>query len=437
MGELSMINVVVHHDHSKLPSSSNNILPVHIYGLGTHKRTDVSTIGHQAIDKIQRLGVKLSDRSVDFLTIALSVTAADTFVLRDRAADGWAREINLKMPLVDPAPWIGVKESLENTLHFLSGDIWKLEFLPGGYPSPEPYVGGNFKLLSLRELDCVALFSGGLDSCIGTIDLIEDNRNPLLVSHSYRGDKSWQEQIAGELEGRYSRFYVNADPHSHTKQTDLTMRTRSINFLAFAVLACDALASINQIELVDLFVPENGFISLNAPLTPRRIGSLSTRTTHPYYISSLQSIFDSVGINVKIKNPYQFKTKGEMVLECSNFDLLKSLVDSTVSCSRWKRSHQQCGGCVPCLIRRASLKKGGINEATSYKYNNLQALLRVDDIKDDLLAVMQAISQLNIRSTGGWILDSGPIPPNDLENYKSIFIRGLTEVSDFLQAEGI
>ena len=286
-------------------------------------------------------------------------------------------------------------------------------------------------------MDSVALFSGGLDSGIGAIDLIDKGHKPLLVSHSYKGDKIRQDQIANMLNGRYSRFYVNADPHSHLEQTDITMRTRSINFLAFAVLACDALESINQIELVDLFVPENGFISLNAPLTPRRIGSLSTRTTHPYYISSLQNIFNSVGINVQIKNPYQFTTKGEMVSGCADYNLLKRLVDSTVSCSHWKRSNQQCGGCVPCLIRRASLAKGGIKETNNYKNVDLTALLRAGDTKDDLLAVLIAIDQMKNRSIGGWIMDSGPIPPNDLDNYKSIFMRGLTEVSDFLIAEGV
>jgi len=434
-----MINVFVHHDKSKLPVASDNIIPVHIYGLGDHERSDISIIGHPAIDKIKRLGVKLSEKSIDFLTIALSVTAADTFISRESAADGWAREILLTIPLADPSPWENTKESLESALHFLSGDIWSIKFSSGGYPPPEPYVGGNFKLLSLRELDCVSLFSGGLDSCIGAIDLIENNRKPLLVSHSYKGDKAWQEKIIGELEGRYSRFYVNADPHLHpdTKKTDITMRTRSINFLAFAVLACDALATINQTEVVDLFVPENGFISLNAPLTPRRIGSLSTRTTHPHYISSLQNIFNSVGIKVEIINPYQFMTKGEMVLNCSDYELLKRVVDSTVSCSHWKRNNQQCGGCVPCLIRRSSLKKGKINEVINYKHDDLQALLREEKSKDDLLAVLQAINQLKNRSIGGWIMDSGPIPHSDIENYKSIFIRGLTEVADFLKSEGI
>ena len=51
-----MIDVVVHHDYSKLPSSSESIIPVHIYGLCHHGRADLSTIGHPAIDKIKRLG---------------------------------------------------------------------------------------------------------------------------------------------------------------------------------------------------------------------------------------------------------------------------------------------------------------------------------------------------------------------------------------------
>ena len=432
-----MTEVIVHHDCSKLPLASGSTIPVHIYGLGHHGRTDISIIGHPAIEKIKRLGVQISSQSIDFLTIALSVTAADTFVSRKLAADGWAREISLKIPLVDPSIWCQVKEQLESTLHFLSGDIWTLDFTGGGFCSPEPYRGARYNLLNLRRLDCVALFSGGLDSCIGAIDLMEEGSKPLLVSHSYKGDKVKQDVIAEELQGKYSRFYVNADPHSHLGFTDITMRTRSINFFAFAVVASDALEAINQLEKVDLFVPENGFISLNAPLTPRRIGSLSTRTTHPHYISGLQGIFDSVGINVQMKNPYQFKTKGEMVSECSNFNLLKKVVDNTVSCSHWKRSNQQCGGCVPCLIRRASLKKGGIAEIGDYKHNNLQALLKAGDTKDDLLAVLQAITQIESRSVGGWILDSGPISSDNLDDYKSIFVRGLSEVADFLAAEGI
>lgn len=59
-------------------------------------------------------------------------------------------------------------------------------------------------------------FSGGLDSAIGAIDLMEKGRAPLLVSHAYKGDKTYQDKIALAFKGRYSRFEVNADPHLYT-----------------------------------------------------------------------------------------------------------------------------------------------------------------------------------------------------------------------------
>ncbi|MXE16511.1 DNA-binding protein, partial [Escherichia coli] len=83
-----------------------------------------------------------------------------------------------------------------------------------------------------------------------------------------------------KLSGQFSRFEINADPHIYQGVTDITMRTRSLNFLALAAVGACAVQEISQQEKIDFFVPENGFISLNAPLTPRRIGSLSTRTTH-------------------------------------------------------------------------------------------------------------------------------------------------------------
>ncbi|MCZ7581789.1 MAG: hypothetical protein M5U21_13400 [Fimbriimonadaceae bacterium] len=54
---------------------------------------------------------------------------------------------------------------------------------------------------------------------------------------------------------------------------------------------------------------------MNVPLTSLRIGSLSTRTTHPYFLRQIQSIWDAVGLNVEIQNPYQFRTKGELLAD--------------------------------------------------------------------------------------------------------------------------
>ncbi|MBC6556275.1 DNA-binding protein [Citrobacter braakii] len=433
-----MTQLVFHHEHRLLPRASENLLPVQLYGLSGQGRGDISIIGNPAIDRIKRLGVKIPAQVMDFLSIALAVTAADTFVQRESSEDGWTRQLSLRLPLHEPSRWIALKKELESALHFLSGDIWDFEFCNDGYAPPEPYSQhSRFHLIKLKELDCVSLFSGGLDSAIGAIDLLTLGRAPLLVSHAYKGDKSRQDQIAERLNGRYSRFEINADPHLYQGVTDITMRTRSLNFLAFAAVGACAVQEVSQQKKVDLFVPENGFISLNAPLTPRRIGTLSTRTTHPYFISSIQQLFDAVGIPCQIINPYQFKTKGQMVSQCLNKQLLSDVVESTVSCSHWKRTDQQCGVCVPCIIRRASLHAGGISRDADYTFQSLAKVMNEIDRRDDLIALRIAIAQRSTSRIGTWIAKSGPLPVAAFNDFKQVFLDGLNEVENYLMSEGI
>lgn len=433
-----MTQLVFHHDHRLLPPAGENLLPVQLYGLSGLGRGDISIIGNPAIDRIKRLGVKIPAQVMDFLSIALAVTAADTFVQRESSEDGWTRQFSLRLPLNEPSRWNALKKELESALHFLSGDIWDFEFCTGGYAPPEPYSQhSRFHLIKLKELNCVSLFSGGLDSAIGAIDLLTVGRAPLLVSHAYKGDKSRQDQIAERLNGRYSRFEINADPHHYQGVTDITMRTRSLNFLAFAAVGACAVQKISQKAKVDLFVPENGFISLNAPLTPRRIGTLSTRTTHPHFIASIQQIFDTVGIPCQIINPYQFKTKGQMVSQCLNRSLLSGIVESTVSCSHWKRTNQQCGVCIPCIIRRASLHAGGISRDADYTFQSLNKVMNEIDRRDDLIALRIAVAQKSILKTGAWIAKSGPLSVTKFDKFKQVFLDGLNEVEKYLISEGI
>lgn len=433
-----MTKLVFHHDHHLLPLARKDLLPVQLYGLSGKGRGDISFIGSPVIDKVRRLGIRIPSQAMDFLTIALAATAADTFVRRSDSENGWTRQLALQLPLHDPGPWISLKVDLQRALHFLSGDIWDFEFLDGGTPPPSPYQQrGRLKSIKLQGIDSVCLFSGGLDSAIGAIDLLEQGRAPLLVSHSYKGDKKHQDQIAQALTGLHSHFGVNAHPRLYSGETDITMRTRSLNFLAFAAVGACAVKAVSQKDVVDLFVPENGFISLNAPLTPRRIGTLSTRTTHPHFISGIQGVFDAAEIPCRIINPYQFKTKGQMVADCKNMTLLSSIVNSTVSCSHWKRSNQQCGICVPCIIRRAALYKGEISDGAEYSFRAVANVLNDTARRDDLLALRIAVSQKKSRKIGPWIADSGPLPASTYNDFQKVFLDGLDEVEAFLDAEGV
>lgn len=53
-----------------------------------------------------------------------------------------------------------------------------------------------------------------------------------------------------------------------------------------------------------LRVPENGLIALNVPLDPLRLGALSTRTTHPFYMARWNDLLSALGIPGRLENPY-------------------------------------------------------------------------------------------------------------------------------------
>lgn len=432
-----MAQLVFHHDIEQLKNLPNGVIPVRLYGMGD-KNLQIAYIGNRILKQVKKLGVVPSDTVMDFLTIALAVTAADTFVLRKDTANGWCRSFSITLPLCQPDIWHTNKTHLEQILHFLSGDIWQFNFQAGGQLPPRPYkLSSRTKLVDLRNKDSVCLFSGGLDSAIGAIDLLEQGHSPVLVSHSYKGDKSRQHVIIQKLNqygytDRFSQFNAIAQPHlNNGKTAEITMRTRSLNFLAFAIVSAYTLQEVAQ-KKIDILVPENGVISINAPLTVRRVGALSTRTTHPYFIQEIQKFFTAVNIPFTLRNPYQFKTKGQMIAECKNLPLLQQIIPDTVSCSHWKRKNKQCGVCVPCLIRRASLHYAGITNDAQYEFNDIRQILINQDRRDDLFALISAIRQKNHRNINQWVLQSGPLPTQQLNQFANVFRSGLDEVEQLL-----
>ena len=57
-------------------------------------------------------------------------------------------------------------------------------------------------------------------------------------------------------------------------------RSRSFLFIDFEIFALSGMGGVNVLQ-----VPENGLIALNVPLDTLRVGSHSTRTTHPFYMN--------------------------------------------------------------------------------------------------------------------------------------------------------
>ncbi len=380
--------------------------------------------------EIRRAKLDPHPRAWDFLTIALSVLSADLALSKDKAPDGWTREYNLTIAVNDPDFWNQATELVEDALKFLSTDIWRLTFIKGEYLPPKPK-----KVINPKD-DCVALLSGGLDSLIGAIDLVKSNHKPYIVSQTVSGDKEKQKYFSKNIGGGISHIQLNH--YSKVQRQDSSppsQRTRSIIFIAYGVLVASSLDKYKKGESVTLYMSENGLISINPPLTGSRLGSLSTRTTHPIFINFIQSILNSAKLNVSIVNNYEYKTKGQMLEGCLDQQFLFENAHKTTSCGRFGRyGRRHCGRCVPCLIRRSSFLKWGINDLTEYVFEDLS----IEDINhshyDDVRSAAIAVKKVNsdgIKSLIGASLNSSIL--GDVSKYEKVANEGIKELELLLK----
>jgi 7-cyano-7-deazaguanine synthase in queuosine biosynthesis len=400
---------------------------------GHSARTELGSAGAAIKDTIRRRKLHPAPRAWDFLSIALSVISADLAGHRDRSPDGWTREFELEISVTDPGFWSSQAPALERFLGFLTTDLWQLKFTAGGFqPTPE-------REIVRPEEDCVVLLSGGLDSFIGAIDLSKGGHRPFAVSQSVRGDEAKQDAIVAMIGGGLSHLRLNHNAHVPDPEAMPSQRARSIIFLALGILAATSLARYQAGEEVTLNVCENGFISINPPLTDMRLGSLSTRTSHPVVLTILQQILDAGTFRVRIDNPYQLKTKGEMLIEAGDQAMLQANAHRTTSCGRFKRyGYKHCGRCVPCLIRRAAFQRWGVTDRTTYKYKSLSRNDAEHAHYDDVRAAAMAVADVNLNGLDSWL--GASLSASLLQNkeaLRDVARRGLLELAEFLKMQKV
>ncbi|MTD93923.1 hypothetical protein GIW81_06185 [Hyphomicrobium sp. xq] len=430
-----MNRLIFHVNRDSIPEEPDGNIHVWLYG-PSPPFLHAASVGAQALDEASRLTLRPSPAAIDFMSIAMAVTAADTFVPRSDARGGWSRDFEIVLPLANPDPWNALKPKLQSALRFLSSDTWEFEFAGHGVqPPPVSLIKSRQRVVDLSQVDCVSLFSGGLDSAIGVLDLLAKSHRPLLISHAYAKDAQKQDEVAQLLPSHCQRVSVNTYP-TWSGADDDSMRTRSFQFLALGTVAAEAVAAYRGGPKAELYVCENGLIALNPPLTPRRMGSHSTRTAHPHFLESIQSLLDALHVPIQIVNPYRHRTKGEMALPYANDPNFRAFASSTVSCGKWKRRNQQCGRCVPCLIRRASLHAAAVVDDTDYQFPDLRAVMDDEEGRDDLVAVQAALirgSPLEVE-----LMKAGPLPTEAVERkaYIDVAARGLSELRAYLTSEG-
>lgn len=382
----------------------------------------------------------------DIMTLATIVYLADTRIARvTHGQDSWTREIKIQLPVSNVDLWKQQTSTLNRMLKFLTGDLWEIQFIERKWSFIQCEEVGEKTTLYTRA----TLFSGGMDSLISTINLMEQKEKVLLLGHAGEGlTKNAQINVLNVFDKQYPDIehslidlWMNfPDNYIPEGGNDNNTRSRSFLFIGFAIFSITGTKNIKQ-----LMVPENGLIALNVPLEITRAGAFSTRTTHPFYLSLWNDLLRDLKLELSVYNPYWDKTKGEMADECLNKTVLFETMKLSFSCSspgkaRWRGlSPQHCGYCVPCLIRRAAMHRAFGEDGTIYTERSISKMQNnsASGIGIQLRSFQYAIEKIknspNLERI--YIHKSGPLPQNEeyLSKLASTYRRGLLEVDSFIQ----
>ncbi len=397
----------------------------------------------------------------DLLIIAMSVFCADKRIPRSYFDDSWTRYFDINIPVIETEKWNEVKESLVTILNFLTGDKWSFNFRKSTNKFRSEKES-KYKLISNKEFNGVSLFSGGLDSYCGALKLLSDKRNICFVGFREYGLLSKRQlELFNALDNYYNEvnkeiILFNVTPRKPLDSpleidkygAENSSRSRSFLFLAGAL----AVASLISDE-IPVYIPENGFIGINVPLTDSRNGSCSTRTTHPYFIGQLNKLLRHIGINNEVINFYSSMTKGEIVEEFVDNPIFKEYAKDTISCSHPCQSRydgiappQNCGYCYPCIIRKASMNKINYDETSYYnpnyslsqvfisEYGNFDG--KASDFRAVLLSLKNFLDNQNDENYLNYILlKHGILSKDELDKYKRVYVESMKEIFEMIQIE--
>jgi 7-cyano-7-deazaguanine synthase in queuosine biosynthesis len=383
----------------------------------------------------------------DFFFISASVYGIDRFVERkNNSVDGWSREISVSFPVHNLILWNSCKGDLEKLLSFLTGDYWAISFRQEVSTLPKETLKSNYA----GVFEQVNLFSGGLDSLIGAIDFLKQNpTKKILFASQYdsqmHGPKGDQNKLIPKLQSLYPlQFEFIPSVEVFLKESKLrretTFRSRSILFIGLALVAA------NATKTRKIIVPENGTVSLNYPLSSSRRSSCSTRTTHPFVIETVSSIWKKLLINTEIENPYEFKTKGEMVSESKDKENLLNLIEESNSCGKrghrahWedgKKDASHCGVCMPCVYRQASLKDVVDRSSYGNSINNLFPIKEKKKKAQDTNSMLEFLNKnLSEQEIKQELIVNGVKNLAKLNKYVGVVSRTIEELKNWVKKVG-
>jgi 7-cyano-7-deazaguanine synthase in queuosine biosynthesis len=332
-------------------------LNLRLDALDTHLRGEVSGIAN------------------DLLYIACCCLAADQRVNRgskqiDVHRHKWRREFTLVLPVSAPKLWNrpDVTGALMKALYFATEDKWTFVFVKQPPRTIWRTMFGKAESRAMRgNPDCVVLFSGGIDSLCATVEGIADfSQRPLALSFRAANQVAHdQDQLIQALQERFSTWrlqHISFASHRYGgSEPDPSQRTRAF---VLAALGC---AVAESLGIDTVLLADNGYVSINPPISAELAGALASRGTHPLFLRLVNHLVALLfPVPPKVLNPLADRTRAE-ALEILIRHGCQDLVSRTLTCGKFRSRHQSravphCGICSQCVDRRFAVIQAGLEE---------------------------------------------------------------------------
>lgn len=304
----------------------------------------------------------------DSFLVAAAVEFGDMSLARSTRS--WPRDIELHIPVHDPARWREdrVSSALHDALNVLSGDRWRISFYERCRPV-EPPPQGRFAISG--DVQAVIPYSDGLDSrCVAGIMQRELRDRLILVR---LGSK-----LAGGKARSRKRHPFTSVPYrvraGDRGPAESSARSRGFKFAVLSGLVAYLSGA------TEIVVPESGQGAIGPSLVTVGQGYEDYRS-HPIYTQRMERFFDALlGRQIRFRFPRLWHTKAETLKAFVDLQNEESSWVGTKSC--WQQSRQvsvdqkqrQCGICAACLLRRMSIHAAGLKDIDSgYVWEDLGA----------------------------------------------------------------
>lgn len=340
----------------------------------------------------------------DLLRVGRAVYLADRAVRRSASIGNILRRFEVTIPVQEHERLSAVAPELERLAEFATCDVWRLEFTP----LPPHHAEGEVRAPRRGEppaVEVVALFSGGLDSLCGAARLAAESKRSLFVTHSPPGREN-AESLVGDVYAALGRDRPGSEAFAayrlETRETtgnarramfpEHSRRSRPFFFL------CLAAATAVRAAAARVWMNENGALALSLPIRADTHGPSMARQAHSFMLHGFTEVLAKLepggGPPPVFDNPFIERTKGEACLE---LEAAGRLAGRAMSCEytghqralflRWLRDHPrrrrefgrgpQCGLCIPCLVRRAALRRADIEDPGSAYFADAPHLVQV------------------------------------------------------------